>query len=398
MEDLPDVALRSALEFAVGVAAAGQKVSPKLAVPAGLKPFLKTGTLPITALAKVRRAIEDDGLFRGRLAVAMPSSIVDEVGTLWLTRPDGWESRAAALVAEADDLRADAELRRERKRREGAEAAAERSRADADALRIEAERLRIDIAALQQRQRDDALAVERLRQEVAELTRARQRAVRDRTADGDDVLELRDRLDRLTAQLADVTVARDHALAHHDDGNADVVPLVRHLVAQQRTLAASVEALATALLPAVGKRSPLRLPGRVAGDLGAEAEFLMRADAEVFVDGYNVAKLAWPTLTLVQQRERCVDHAEEVARRFGTAITVVFDGAAVTGASGPRRLVKVLYSVEGSSADDLIRDRVAAAAISTAVVVVTNDRAIQVDVRKHGANVVSSDAFAALAR
>jgi predicted RNA-binding protein with PIN domain len=124
----------------------------------------------------------------------------------------------------------------------------------------------------------------------------------------------------------------------------------------------------------------------------------MRADAEVFIDGYNIAKLVWPALALSQQRDRCIEHAEEVARRFGAAITVVFDGASVSGASSPRRLVRVIYSPEGTSADDLIRDRVAAVPVSTAVVVVTNDRAIQLDVRKHGANVLSSDALAALAR
>jgi hypothetical protein len=260
MEELPDAALRSALEFAVGVAAAGQKVTPKLAVPAGLKPFLKTGTLPTTALAKVRRAVEEDEQFRGRLAVAMPSSIVDEVGTLWLTRPTGWQQRVTEVLADADARRADAELRRERKRREGAEAAAQRSRTEADALRAETERLRSETGALQQRQRDDALAVERLRQEVAELTRARERAVRDRSADGEDVLALRERVDRLAAQLADVTSARDHALALRDHEHVDVVPLVRHLVAQQRALATSVDTLAAALLPTAGKRSPLRLP------------------------------------------------------------------------------------------------------------------------------------------
>jgi len=49
------------------------------------------------------------------------------------------------------------------------------------------------------------------------------------------------------------------------------------------------------------------------------------------------------------------------------------------------------------SADDVIRDEVAALPARTPVVVVTNDQAIVVDVRSAGANVVSSDMMLAVA-
>ena len=58
---LPDRALRSALEFAVGIAAAGQKLRPPLPAPAGLKPYLKFHTLPNAVLGKVRAVVEADG-------------------------------------------------------------------------------------------------------------------------------------------------------------------------------------------------------------------------------------------------------------------------------------------------------------------------------------------------
>ena len=48
--DLPTVALRLALEFAVAVAAAGQKMRPPLVFPAGLKPYLKFQKLDKTSM------------------------------------------------------------------------------------------------------------------------------------------------------------------------------------------------------------------------------------------------------------------------------------------------------------------------------------------------------------
>ena len=81
---------------------------------------------------------------------------------------------------------------------------------------------------------------------------------------------------------------------------------------------------------------------------GAAAEFLLRTDAAVLVDGYNVAKLAWPNRSLEAQRTHLLDALENAARRFGSDITVVFDGAAVVGAHATRRrLIRVVYSPEG---------------------------------------------------
>ena len=70
--------------------------------------------------------------------------------------------------------------------------------------------------------------------------------------------------------------------------------------------------------------------------------------ALVLVDGYNVAKLAWPDDDLAAQRTRCLDLVDDVARRFGTDVTVVFDGADVVGAHARRRrLARVVYSPAG---------------------------------------------------
>ena len=121
-EHLSDRSLRSALEFAVGLAAAGQRTQPPLVFPAGLKPFLKLQSLPTVALAKVRVAVEDDEAYRLVLAGVATRDLIDEVGMLWLQRPVGWQEDAVALVEAADrargEARESAEVRREQKRRD----------------------------------------------------------------------------------------------------------------------------------------------------------------------------------------------------------------------------------------------------------------------------------------
>ncbi len=143
----------------------------------------------------------------------------------------------------------------------------------------------------------------------------------------------------------------------------------------------------------------LPLPGGVAGDSEAATEYLVRSGASVLIDGYNVAKLGWPALELEMQRQVLLDAVENVARRYGSDLTVVFDGAGVVGASADqRRLVRVVYSPEGVIADDVIRSEVARLPATRHVVVVTNDKAVVTDVRAMGANTVSSDRFVALAK
>ena len=63
--------LRSAIEFAVAIADAGQRLRPPLAYPADLKPYLKSPRVPSSALGKLRRAIESDDRFRRRLAAGV---------------------------------------------------------------------------------------------------------------------------------------------------------------------------------------------------------------------------------------------------------------------------------------------------------------------------------------
>lgn len=397
--------LRSALEYAVLIVREGQKLKPPLPYPAGLKKYLKLSRVPAASLPGLRRLIEADDEFRTRIALGAVPDLVDEIGRVWLQRPDGWQDRLRRLVqeAEAAEHEADAarELKRAERRREAAEQAAARSRAEIVTLTDElarrdavVEELRADVAKL-------ADEVQSLRSELVD-TRLDARHARDREQAAVA------KLDAAEAAVAAADAARGTAEDVRDEVLADRAALAAErselvrLAAAAEALAGQLAALAAPVAgggPARVRRTALALPGGVMGDSEAAAEFLLRSGATVLVDGYNVAKLAWPNLDLAGQRVVLLDAIENLVKRFGCDVTVVFDGADVVGAAAEgRRVVRVVYSPEGVIADDVIRDEVRRLPATRQVVVVTNDRAIVQDVRSMGANTMSSDQLLALMR
>ncbi|MEQ1874637.1 MAG: NYN domain-containing protein [Ilumatobacteraceae bacterium] len=355
--ELTDESLRSALEFAVAIAAVGVKLRPPMPIPSGFKPYLRFQKLPSPALTTLRAAIEADKMFLHRLSVVATPELVDEVGMLWLTRPDGWQETAATVatngVADADEA---GELRREQKRRRAAEGVAARSRLEAAAV---SEQLDAERAA-------QATVVADVRRLKSELAAARAQV----------------------RQLEKVVEKLNKAAAH--------APAEPHAKSRKPTPVVDPAAAASARR----HRKPIAVPGGLHGKSEAVGEHMLRVPGVlVLVDGYNVAKLGWKSLSLERQRAACIDAAENIARRWGTAMHVVFDGTSVVGAASPkRRSIRVSYSPEGVTADDVLRAEVAALDISRQVVVVTNDQAVVKDVRAAGANVVTSDTFLALAR
>ena len=433
---IPDVGLRSALEFAVSLAAAGQKLRPPLEIPAGLKPLLRLTRLDRAALVAARRAVAADDTFRDRLGQVVTSELVDELGVVWLQRGDGWPQRALELQAQARDQvhekAGEAALRKAERRREAAEQMAARAQAELIAMRESADRERRTGLAARDRVATLEAQIESLRAEMARLARDHatisQRVVResDRADRADEVAaalrqdvrdaqRLRDEL--LAARAVDQPpsdVVVDGERARRDDDVAQAARTLQRAIGATQELAALLAAAGAALEPRLDAsppvvhevtshrhrravRKPIAIPGGIYGDSLAAATHLVRtARVCVLVDGYNVAKLGWPQLTLVEQRERCIEMLEDLARRFGTDIGVIFDGADVVGASAGRRLVRVRFSPPGVSADDVIRDEVRGLPANTPVVVATNDQAIISDVRVAGANVVSSEMLLAV--
>ncbi len=397
--------LRQALEFAVLMAAEGQKFKPPMAYPSGLKKYFKSSRIPTSALASIRRMVDADDTFRRRIAAGALPELVDPIGKLWLERPDGWEADIVTLVREADEAAAEAsaaqQLKKAEKRRDAAEQAAARSRAEIVTLADQVARRDEVIDGL----RAD---VQKLVDEAAELraelidTRNDVRHARDREAAALQKLEAAEQArDEALAQRGEAEHVRDDALADRAVVAAERSELAR-LAAAASALADQLSAVATPAgsgQPGPVRRKAMALPGGVLGSSEAAADFLLRSGASVLVDGYNVAKQAWPNLDLAGQRVVLLDAVENLVRRYGSDITVVFDGADVVGASADgRRVVRVVFSPEGVTADDVIRDEVRRLPGTRHVVVVTNDREILTDTRAMGANLMSSDQLIALMR
>ena len=396
---LPDQALRSALEFAVGIAAVGAKLRPPLSFPAGLRPFLRFHKLPPAALATVRAVIDGDPEFLHTLGSVATKELLDDVAMLWLVRPDGWEQQAIGLVAAQHPATLDdaGELRRELRRRVAAEAAALRARLELQALREQLESERVARETAQTAADRSVAEVAALRTQLEHTERGASKRSAGVVAESARAAAIASELSVVRAELSAAVAARDAALADraapHAEGPVDIERLrVLLTEALGLTRGSTVEARRR-------RRKPIALPGGVYGNSEAAGEHLLRTvDAVVLVDGYNVAKLGWPGLSLERQRTVCTEAAENMARRWGTLIHIVFDGAAVVGATASRRMVRVSFSPEGVTADDVLRAELAAIDTSRPVVVVTNDQAIVADVRAAGANVVTSDTFLVLAR
>ena len=324
---------------------------------------------------------------------------------LWLSRPDGWAQAIVELLPQTinDD---ETVIRRETRRRVAAEESVVRARAEVLALTADLKReiaSRGELAA-----EADGLRAELddVRRRLREAQRAEHAASQALAKVEAELLEARQAAPETRSEICETpaTSAIDAAAVRGLIGGAlsaagDVARLLNQALGE---IEPDEEVASSPSPPRRGptRRAAVALPGGVlAGSIEA-SEFLLRtAGAKVLVDGYNVAKLGWPSLELDHQRDQCIVAAENLAKRWNIAMTIAFDGATVEGAhASKRRRVRVVYSPAGVSADDLLRAEVAGIRRDQPVVVVTNDRAIITDVVAVGANTVSSDDFLVLTR
>jgi len=379
-------------------------------VPATLRRQAAKRDLPSTALGPLRRTVESDDVLRSALAEHLEHSEVsvsdvDRIGWLWLVRPPSWREQIddlaalAGLRAELDALRGD--VHRSERRRIAAEERAEREKAQ----RREAEQsarsksatsrdTQRDLERAQQLAEASSAEVSQLKMELRHAT-DRLRAAEGRvTTERERVDELRAEIQRLQSMRDDLMADRATSLIERTELN-ETVMVAEELARRLRELVDPAPTPEVA--PAVeqsARRRALALPGGVVSDSVAAVTYLLRSGAVVLVDGYNVSMTAWPDQRIDRQRERLIELLETAARRFGADITVVFDGADVVGAAQRgRRLIRVIFSPEGVTADDVIRDEVRALGASRPVVVITSDAAVVRSTRSMGANTVRSDRF-----
>jgi predicted RNA-binding protein with PIN domain len=394
------------LEFAVRSAEGWQREKPPQPVPPEIKAFFKQPRLPARVLGRIRRIVEADEEFRLRLAAAADAIHVDELGVEWLRREPGWEQRVADLIVAGEQDRADRAAERvlahERRRREAAEQRAVKSNAELVSVRDRLAVREKELGALRRQQADVAADIEGLRRSVSDAKREARHANDRAEAARRSLEQMTTERDEAVRRAAAAERQRDELLAARaqlppESGGAARIAHLRDLAAAAQALAGELESMV-----AVGprRRWPIDVPPEAGKDPRRAAEFLLRTlGVVVLVDGYNVAMLGWPELSLEDQRGRLLDAVDGLARRFGTEFVVVIDGADVVGAhTDRRRLARVRYSPAGVTADDVIREEVAGLDLARHVVVVTNDAEIRRDVLAAGSNVVKSDVFVDLAR
>jgi predicted RNA-binding protein with PIN domain len=153
---------------------------------------------------------------------------------------------------------------------------------------------------------------------------------------------------------------------------------------------------------APARRVSPELPAGVVSDSATGADAMLRTDGvTLIVDGYNVAKRAWPEATPSDQRERLALALAALHARTGCSSTVVFDGDAAGGASVPvlrRRGLRVLFSAAGEEADDVVVREVERLPKRVPVVVASSDAWVREHAEREGAVVIGADTLLAVAK
>lgn len=417
------------------VARDGEAAEPRVPAPVSIRPVLGFSRLSAAAYASIRRAVDDDDAFRARVAATADEEAVGRAGWLWLHRPDGWNADsalAAAPVPGPDDDR----VTRLRREREGAEATAARHRRRADETEAARRRVEAELNTLRRTLAGRDADLRRSQEELDRLTEERNGAVRAQKAlEADLAAARRDlRVARAATRQAEadllarpdppmpvvvdpssVTAADDRAVHHAVSAAADAAAgLARALGDAAAALAPGREAAPAAPLEgdasvptdptrAAGTRRPrpaarraTAVPlGMIAGTPEADRHLVRSSGVVVVVDGYNLARTAWSGLTPEEERRRTIALLEEVGARSGARIEVVFDGDDHARGPTASRAIGVRFSATGVTADDAIAQRLARLPATSAVVVVSTDRAVTDDARDRGADVLTSAAFLA---
>ncbi|GII21993.1 NYN domain-containing protein [Planosporangium mesophilum] len=400
IEELP-TALRRVAKFAPNRRArlGGQVIATQLAGDPLLRQRLAT------------RAVEAAGGLGAAIVEGAPPAAADpvEVAALaYLSRPEGWRD---LVVAATQAVRADTASAAVEERIRETEQRAARAEHDRAVARVEADKLRDELARL----RDETAG---LREEARTLGKAlREAQARERKA-GEMLATEKGRAARATAEH-DAEVRRlktKLAEAESLAGAARQTAKDARAVDDAR-LWLLLETIGRA---AVGLRRELALeptdrmpadfvadvhaeqPGATGGATSARAldaddparldQLLALPKAHLVVDGYNVTKRGFAEISLEQQRGRLVNGLGGLAAQTRAEVTVVFDGAErVVGLPPAPRGVRVLFSHQGETADDLIRRLVRAEPAGRPVVVISSDREVADGVRRHGAYPLGAD-------
>jgi len=381
-------------------------------IPTALRPFARFAPPRRAKLAAtpIAAALETDPSFREQVAERVRNALPDLVAALeqgttpaaadpldvaavaYLYRPRGWPAFVAGAVEEvarassaAESAQAAEAVARLQEQLSTARAAA---RADADRLRRELEGVKKENTELRRKLKD---ARDRARQAESAAAAAEAAAAETGTVAGAATSAADAELRRMRSRLADAESAMEAARRATREGRAVGDLRLRLLI---DTLVDAAQGLRRELaLPPTSSR-PADTVKAVSPDAPGTSDVATRALAiddpavldqllalpqiHLVVDGYNVTKSGYGTLTLAEQRARLLTGLAALAARSRAEVTCVFDGADLGGpvpVAAPRG-VRVLFSAAGETADDLIRRLVRAEPPGRPVVVVSSDREI----------------------
>ncbi len=331
---------------------------------------------------------------------------VEVAAAAYLLRPEGWSQRVEDAreelwrqeVASEEAAAAGQVARLE----EQLAAARQSGREEAERLGSELRAARAEITDLRRQLRD---ARERGREAEEQARRAREEAEQERAtaknAGSSAESELRKLRSRLGDAEAELEAARRSTRESRSADDARLRVLLDALIDAGQGLRRELALPSTISYPAdlLGATEPedvgpVGVPGRgLAEDDAALLDRLLALpQLHLVVDGYNVTKTGYPTLTLEEQRTRLLSGLAALAARNRVEVTCVFDGADLTApvpVASPRG-VRAVFSEPGETADELICRLVRAEPAGRAVLVVSSDREVERDVRRSGARPVPS--------
>jgi predicted RNA-binding protein with PIN domain len=384
------------------VAASLGDVSP---LPAALK--------QVAGFAPARRArlgataimseLERDDELRERVAVQVRVRATGDAGDVaalaWLERSEGWQDavrRVPDRAAQPSDGQQEQREQRLRDRADEAERTLREVRrthkAALDALKAEVSTLRRTLGETRTKERSAREEAEAARGRAEETATRLERELRQLRAQVTKLEEQSGEQRRQTRSERDEVTVRARLLL--ETINDAAVGLRRELGLP--SVSGNPGDRVEAPLADEGTREPTSTGSMAQGSPALLEQYLALPRSRLIIDGYNVTKATWPTLSLEAQRARLLALLPALVARTSVEATVVFDAAASETrpvVASPRG-VKVLFSPVGVIADDVIRELVAVEPAGRVVVVVTEDRELADDVRRAGARVVAPGALA----
>ncbi|SDM32437.1 Predicted RNA-binding protein containing a PIN domain [Nonomuraea maritima] len=378
----------------------------------------KLGSAPIAA------QLENDKKFRELVAESVESGWPELVTSLaegnvppaadpvlvaaaaYLTRPPGWAEmidtaradleRSAAVAEGSEREEVVARLREQlAAQKAAAKEESDRLREQLKAGRAENSELRRKLHEARERAKAAVRRAEEMEQAAEEAKLAASAAG---SAGESELRRLRERLSDAERQLeATRRAAREGRSIEETrirvllDALQDASAGLRRELALPTSISRPADSVAAVTGESPGVRG---VPARALADDDPQLldQLLALPQVHLVIDGYNVTKTGYGTITLADQRNRLMTALGGLVAQTRVEVTVVFDGAELNApvqVVAPRG-VRVLFSAPGEIADDLIRRLVRAEPPGRAVAVVSSDREVAESVRRMGARPVPS--------